>query len=203
MTWNYRPQVVEISVERPPRPWARCVSALATAIAQSFRYHEIVIESTRGNRAKRIDPAVQGESMVRAMLVAGVLSMCGCSGALDHDAGPAVTARPEGAPAETVRHVEPVPEEDISLVVDPGSIASCAGQRRVASSIEWRAGRGRHIEIHVRRSEGAARKLFATGGGSGTARAGEWVKVGTVFEMVDADTGGLLKRHVMTEKACP
>ncbi len=88
------------------------------------------------------------------------------------------------------------------VLVRRSSPCSPAGVSR--AEVTWSVGddKVRAVNVYVRGPRGGGKKLFASGGSSGSAGTGDWTGTGVRFDLVDANSGRLLATDIVPASYC-
>lgn len=91
-----------------------------------------------------------------------------------------------------------------TLTVVPGGVSTCEKDAHVNPTVTWQRidTAVKNTKVTVSSPGSSDEKLFATGGFGGSAKAGDWVVPGVVFNLYDADTGSKLASYTMLAKPC-
>lgn len=131
-------------------------------------------------------------SSVIAMVLAASLVACGQG---QQQSNTASSAGASSQPAASNTNVA-----GASLIVQPDSVDGCKPNQSIIATVSWHS-KDPHVRVMVG-TPGHTGKLFSEGGLTGSAKTERWVRAGTEFTLVDAQTGAVLARQTVTEGAC-
>lgn len=91
-----------------------------------------------------------------------------------------------------------------SLTVVPGSVSACQPHSTVISRVSWdvKVPTVQQVRVMISDPGSSVSKLFSAGGPKGSEETGNWVEVGTRFDLLNAVDGTKLSTYVVTSEPC-
>ena len=121
------------------------------------------------------------------------------------DGVPSPSTSPEStSQADAPAAAAPAIPTDVVFSVDPGNVYACEGRDRTTSLVKWSVSRPgvNSVKVLVSSVEDPEPKTLAVMSPIGEAKTGNWMTAGVTVQLVDAETGAELAKHVVTALPC-
>lgn len=130
---------------------------------------------------------------------AAVLALGGCQ-----KAAPPADSLPAPAPVEAGTADATAQSSDVVFTVTPGEVHMCDGRDRVVSEVSWRVTDPAvsTVKVEIDTETDPARKVFTSGGATGSEKTGDWVVKGVRFHLMDGVSGKELASHQVAGLPC-